>query len=149
MADENILMSRKQYDIFMKKINAFNTNTSADSIKSKIKEGDEEKKGNISSNDHKNDDDESGVNTGNETSPPPKHSPLPETGISEKIDTQDTSNMSPGEKEREGGSAPADKNMNRRKKNKRISKKDIITMLRPPGKLEKKTRQRKAWLTLA
>ena len=147
MADENILMSRKQYDIFMKKINAFNTNTSADGIKSKIKEGDEEKKGDISNNDHKND--ESGANTGNETSPPPEHSPLPETGISEKTDTQDTRNMSPEEKEREGGSAPVHKNMNRRKKNKRISKKDIITMLRPPGKLEKKTRQRKAWLTLA
>ena len=147
MADENILMSRKQYDIFMKKINAPNTSASADSVKSKIKEGSEEKKGDISSNDHKNGD-ESGSNTGNEPPPSPKHSLSPGTGISEKIDTQDTSNISPGEKEREGGSASIDKNMNRRKKNKKIRKKDIIAMLRPPGKLEKKTRKRKAWLTL-
>ena len=148
MADENILMSRKQYDIFMKKINGFNTNTPDDIIKSKIKEGDEEKKGGTPSKDHKAGD-ESNVNTGNETFPPPKHSPSPEPVISEKIDTQDTSNTSPGEREREGRSASIDKNVNRRKKNKKIRKKDIIMMLRPPGKLEKKARKRKVWLTLA
>ena len=149
MADENVLMSRKQYDIFMKKINASNGHTADDIIKSKVKEDGEKKRESTPIRHHKQDGNENGINTGDGTFPAPKQSLSPESDIGGKIHTQNIANTSPGERKRQGESASIDKNVNRRKKNKKIRKKDIIMMLRPPGKLEKKARKRKVWLTLA
>ena len=139
MADENILMSKKQYDIFMKRVNACNDHIESSTGKDKAGQASVRKEESSPTTHHNQDGREDKGGIKNE-----KNAKLSDIG--EKLHTQ---NMpKPSSAEGVGGDESISTSV--KKKNK-ITKKDITAMLRPPGILKKKTKKKKrrVWLTLA
>ena len=139
MADENILMSKKQYDIFMKKVNACNDHIESSTGKDKAGQASVRKEESSPTTHHNQDGREDKGGIKNE-----KDAKLSDIG--EKLHTQNMPKPSSAEGAKGDEGAPTSV-----KKNK-IAKKDITAMLRPPGILKKKTKKKKkrrVWLTLA
>ena len=138
MAEENILMSKKQYDIFMKRVNACNDHIDESSTgKDKAGQASVRKEESSPATHHNQDGNEDKGDIKNEKN-------AKSSDIGERSHTQNMPKSSSAEGAKGGGAVSTNV-----KKNK-ITKKDITAMLRPPGILKKKKKKkRRVWLTLA